>query len=149
MEVKLYKCSDDTKKCGKALSTAETKTINARGETIVVENPSFLVDYDEGLLLYNYCYIPKFKRYYFIEWQGEVAHRLRFSCNVDVLESFKTELKKRTMYILRQEKLFNKWYPDNLVPESTQINYFNRSFDMVQGLDSNYSYYITVNGGVH
>ena len=65
MEVKLYKCSDDPRKCGKSLSTAETKTINARGETIVVENPSFLVDYDEGLLLYNYCYIPKFKRYYF------------------------------------------------------------------------------------
>ena len=59
MEVRLYKCSDDPRKCGKSLSTAETKTINARGETIVVENPSFLVDYDETLLLYNYCYIPK------------------------------------------------------------------------------------------
>ena len=108
MEVRLYKCSDDPRKCGKSLSTAETKTINARGETIVVENPSFLVDYDETLLLYNYCYIPKFKRYYFIEWQGEFAHRLRFSCNVDVLESFKTDLKKRTMYILRHSILVNR-----------------------------------------
>ena len=51
MEIRLYKCNDDTRKCGKSLSTAETKTINARGETIVVENPSFLVDYDVDLLL--------------------------------------------------------------------------------------------------
>ena len=55
---------------------------------------------------YNYCYIPEFKRYYFIDEIVSVKNGIwRVSLHVDVLESFKAYYMNLNCVIDKQESL--------------------------------------------
>ena len=57
-------------------------------------HPSVLVEYNAGMINANYCYIPDFGRYYFIDKQIMVSYNLkRLELTVDPLESFATQIK--------------------------------------------------------
>ena len=56
---------------------------------------------------YNYCYIPDFKRYYFIKQWSWILGRWECRLEVDVLASFKTEIGNSTMYVLRSASKAN------------------------------------------
>lgn len=68
---------------------------------------------------YNYCYIPAFNRYYWINnWSMErslwVAH-----CNVDALASWKTQIGATSAYVLRAAADSDGDIIDNLYPFQT------------------------------
>lgn len=52
---------------------------------------------------WNYCYIPGFGRYYFINDWKWVAGCWEAYCTIDALASWKTELGAETMYVLRRD----------------------------------------------
>lgn len=62
--------------------------------------------------IYNYCYIPGFKRYYFINNWRWLNGIWQCECVVDVLASFKTEIGNMTEYISRSSYEFDEYIPD-------------------------------------
>lgn len=63
----------------------------------------------------NYLYIAELERYYYIKnWIMENGH-VRLECEVDVLMSFKNDIKKQNAIVARNEKLFNLYLEDNKI----------------------------------
>ena len=76
--------------------------------------------------LYNYCYIQKFARYYFIEdWTFNrgiwYAH-----CKCDPLATWKSEIGNSTQYILRSSDEYSGDIRDDLYPMTSQNTFYSR-----------------------
>lgn len=64
----------------------------------------------------NYCYIPDFNRYYFVQNITSVAIDLwRVSLKVDVLMTYKNVIKTLNAYVTRNEFDFDAYIQDNLL----------------------------------
>ena len=71
----------------------------------------------------NYLYIEELERYYYIRnWIMDNGF-IQLDCEVDVLMSFKNNIKKQNTIVARNEKLFNMYLEDNkiLVQNRTAI----------------------------
>ena len=87
MEIKLYKTSSPRKKLVKDLTNGITMVGTLRAQSSVMA-PTFTVQ-DTAVVGYNYCYIPDFGRYYYIN--GINALRLNLfelSLGIDVLMTY-------------------------------------------------------------
>ena len=87
MEIKLYKTSSPRKKLVKDLTNGITLVGTLRAQSSVMA-PTFTVQ-DTAVVGYNYCYIPDFGRYYYIN--GINALRLNLfelSLGIDVLMTY-------------------------------------------------------------
>ena len=96
----------------------------------------------------NYCYIPKFNRYYFIDEIVPItADRCIVKCRVDVLESFKDNILNLDCIVDKQEKEIasNKYINDgSFVTTSKQ---FNRMIEFPNGFNEKGSYILICAGG--
>lgn len=64
-----------------------------------VENPVILIE-NNGMISANYCYIPDFGRYYYIENQTIVRNDLvRLTLKVDVLYTYRNEISSLNVII--------------------------------------------------
>lgn len=85
-------------------------------ESTSIINPTIKIAYD-GVVDFNYCYIPEFQRYYFIT---DIVSARRgiwsLEMRVDVLMSFKEEIRQLTAVIERNEFEYNSYLPDECVP---------------------------------
>ena len=124
MQIKFYKNSSEKNKIGKSLSSGLTLNGNLRDECSIT-SPSILVDAN-SLVDYNYCYIPEFKRYYFISDITSVRNNLwRVSLKCDVLESFKKDILNLSCIVDKQQ---NQSYSNNIDDGS----YINRADSFVE-----------------
>lgn len=90
MELILYKCSDDKRQLTKTLTDALTLSGTLRDQSKIV-TPEILIQ--QSPMGYNYCYIPEFERYYFINEITNVrSSAWIISLKVDVLMSFRTDI---------------------------------------------------------
>lgn len=79
----------------------------------------FGTDTDSNPIEYNYCYIPQFERYFFIEdWTFSGALWIA-SCRCDVLATYKTEIGATSLYILRASAASDGAITDTLYPAKT------------------------------
>lgn len=62
---------------------------------------------------YNYCYIPDFGRYYWVDAWEYTERQWVASCVTDVLATYKTEIGSSVKYVLRSASTFDKYAPDN------------------------------------
>ena len=124
MQIKFYKNSSEKNKIGKSLSSELTLNGNLRDECSI-NSPSILVEAN-SLVDYNYCYIPEFKRYYFISDITSVRNNLwRVSLKCDVLESFKKDILNLSCIVDKQQ---NQSYSNNIDDGS----YVNRADSFVE-----------------
>ena len=124
MQIEFYKNSSEKEKIGKSLSSGLTLSGNLRDECSIT-SPSILVE-STSLVDYNYCYIPEFKRYYFISDIVSVRNNLwRVSLKCDVLESFKSDILKLSCIVDKQQ---NQSYNNNIDDGS----YINRADSFVE-----------------
>jgi len=74
-------------------------------------------------IAYNYCYIPAFNRYYFID--DIVFNRgiWVLSCSVDVLASFKSEIGSSSAYVLRSASNSDGNIIDMMYPATSEVDY--------------------------
>lgn len=83
-------------------------------------SPEILVDFTNiPKYEYNYCYIPYFNRYYYINDIVFVRNNIyRLVCEVDPLMSFKNSILQTKAYVLRTSKTnyANKFIKDSLIP---------------------------------
>lgn len=93
MEITFYESTNPVNLIDKVLENGVTKT-GALREGASILTPVFNVE-SATIPTYNYCYIPSFRRYYFITDITSVNSGIvRIECKVDVLKSFATEIKQ-------------------------------------------------------
>ena len=93
MEIKLYKTSSPRKKLVKDLTDGITLTGTLRGQSSVM-SPSLQIQ-DIAVIGYNYCYIPDFGRYYYINGINALrANLFELSLGIDVLMTYAAEIRK-------------------------------------------------------
>lgn len=115
--IKLYVNKSSNNTVTKELSNETELNILLKDDTII-ENPVIMLRKTEVIATalhdFNYCYIPKFDRYYYIESRESLnATTWRLKCRVDVLMSFSFEIKKLKAIIGRSSKWFNTYIPDD------------------------------------
>lgn len=114
--ITLYRNESEVNKVGKNLTTLFTVSGTLKEETSII-NPVFLLDIPiSDLKLANYISVPEFSRLYFIQDIVSVTRSLtEVSCHVDVLESFKDEIKANKAIIFRQENEWNLYLNDGVL----------------------------------
>ena len=122
MDITFYKTKSETNKINKTLSDAITLTGSFKDNTNIVL-PTITVHYNADLLTLNYCYIPVFNRYYFvdsIELDGEF---LVIALSCDVLMSFKNDILSSKVRVVRSSSSKIKYLPDSLITQTAKTNY--------------------------
>lgn len=123
MDIVLYNNNSENNKVGKDLTEAYTLTGALRDITNII-NPIITIESDPRD--YNYLYISDFNRYYFITKIESIRTGLwRIYASIDVLESFKTEIKNLTAIIDKQKIVGNQYKDDGTIVME------NRMFDTI------------------
>lgn len=105
----LYQNSAERNRVDKTNYLTKIKTISGtvRDVTSIV-NISILIEYDT-VPNFNYCYLPAFRRYYYITDVSTVNKNLwELSLSCDVLMSYKDAIKNCSGFIERNENLYNE-----------------------------------------
>lgn len=101
-----------SKKITSISSINNAKIIN---ETDIV-NPSIIVSrnfYDSIILKANYLYIDKLERYYYINNISFADSMIVIDCTVDVLMSYKSQIRNLTCTVTRNENFKNGYLNDD------------------------------------
>lgn len=72
--------------------------------------------------IWNYCYIPAFKRYYFVNNWNWLNGVWECSLVCDVLASFRTEIGDLTEYVMRSSYEFDPNIQDNMYITKTEVH---------------------------
>lgn len=103
-----------------------------------VINPVLEIDMANNPYNLNYCYIPQFSRYYWVNDWTWILGRWEVTLTVDVLATYKTQIGNSTHYVLRSSYRYNPNIVDELYPVlSWQPNYYtdNVNFNWTSQID--------------
>lgn len=114
MNITLYVNNSEKNKIDKNLTNDFSLSGTLRDVTNII-NPVILIELNE-IGNYNYCYIPNFNRYYFITDITIIRTGLfAISLMVDVLESFKTNIKNLSVILLNTQNVgTNNYLPSQV-----------------------------------
>lgn len=118
--------------------------------SMIAPNLVLSIDAAQG---YNYAYIPRWERYYFLNPPEIIdGNRCSITGNCDVLTSNADAIKNLTGYVTRSESYKNAFLPDgNYARQSTRLCEtlpFNRT-PFVANYATDIVYLLTVMGGAH
>ena len=146
MNITFYKTKSETNKINKTLSDAITITGSIK-DNINIVYPSITVQYNTSLLTCNYCYIPVFNRYYFInsvEIDGDI---LVIALTCDVLMSFKNDILSSKVRVVRSSSSKIKYLPDSLITQTAKTNYTFKKLGTGFNVSENTNNYVLVLSG--
>ena len=104
MEIKLYKTSSPRKKLVKDLTDGITLVGTLRAQSSVM-SPTFTVQ-DTAVVGYNYCYIPDFGRWYYINGIDALRSNLyELSLGIDVLMTYAAQIRNNYAIVDKVESL--------------------------------------------
>lgn len=90
-------------------------------DNIDLINPIFDIEWTQ-IPTFNYVYLNMFGRYYFVDNIECVRNNLyRIYCSIDVLMSYREQLKDLQVYVTRQENNFDDLMPDSKVPSRLEF----------------------------
>lgn len=148
MTIKLYQNKSEMTKVSKSITEIAAYNGTLRDKSCSVVDPKILFESSnppEDLV--NYMYIPKFNRYYFVYSIDSIRKDLwQITGHVDVLMSFKSDIKASTQLIARQENRKNNYLVDSSLPIGVK-----RQFKCIEFGDAfveNPYYILTVMGGI-
>ena len=147
MEIKLYKNLSENNVIGKTLTQIKSVEANLKNDVSVI-NPTFILYYTDNILQSNYCFIPKFNRYYFIDEIVPITgDRCIVKCRVDVLESFKEDIKSLTVILDKSQSIYksNKYLDDgSFIVENKD---FNTIYNFPNGFNEEGTFILICAGG--
>ena len=147
MEIKLYKNLSENNVIGKTLTQIKSVEANLKNDVSVI-NPTFILYYTDNILQSNYCFIPKFNRYYFIDEIVPITgDRCIVKCRVDVLEYFKEDIKSLTVILDKAQSIYksNKYLDDgSFVVENKD---FNTIYNFPNGFNDEGTFILICAGG--
>ena len=137
MLLKLYNTNSETNRINKVLTDETEFDVRLKDKSSVV-NP-VLVLKSETYINFNYAYIPKFQRYYFVDDISVFPNKMYLlTLRCDVLTSFKDDILKSYARIVDQTNS-NAYYYINLKSEVRKE---------VDTYMSNVSFYLTADSMV-
>lgn len=134
MHVSLYKNQSPPNKVNKKITGEKefTGVIFTERDTLDILNPTIVVKMSNeasDVSKYNYMFINKFNRYYYIDSISAEGGLWRIVGRVDPLMSHKKDILESKQYVIRQETNNNSPYlDDNMLPISSQHNYVGKEF---------------------
>ena len=136
MNIRLYNISDNPNKVKKSADkNGGTLVQDVRfldDDTLNVLNPTLLLNINTDIsecIKYNYVYIPKTTRFYYITNISTRGGLIAIETKVDVLNSFSHDILNSKQYILRQENKYkNPYLMDSLLPITSEHNYLMTPF---------------------
>lgn len=148
MTVNFYNNSSDNDDVKKSISAIANKDCKIYGDCSI-QSPTLLVNMADGLINANYCYIPKFGRYYYITdiniSDGTIA---MVRCKVDVLMSFWNDFRNSQCIARRSSSRYDNYIDDPLVVKRPTSQYvFRKLPTKFTPSDSAGSYILTLGGG--
>ena len=113
MNITFYKNYSEKNHLDKNLTQMGTISGTLREDCSVI-NPVIKIEAFSGfdLTLCNYCYIPSFGRYYFINNIKCVGKLFEIEAHVDVLSTYKATIRKNSAIISRQAEHYNLYLQD-------------------------------------
>lgn len=147
MEIKLFKTLSPRKKLVKELTDGITLTGTLRGQSSVM-SPSLLIQ-DIAVIGYNYCYIPDFGRYYYINDINALrANLFELSLGIDVLMTYASEIRGNYAIV---DKVENFGVAFNYINDGSWIN-TNRTdqsiINFANGFNDNGEFILITAGGM-
>lgn len=150
MNVKIYRNKSANNVVSKNITELYLlESVRYNGDNSTVQNPIFIfggVD-DIGVVSeWNYMYVPKFKRYYYIT-DIKLLHgnQVELTCKVDVLMSYKKDIKNSSQLIARQQNVKNLYITDSQLPIHSDRSVIYNNFGSVISGETNIL--ITAGGG--
>lgn len=147
MEIKLYKNLSENNVIGKTLTQIKSVEANLKNDVSVI-NPTLVLNYTTNILDSNYCFIPKFNRYYFIDEIVPITgDRCIVKCRVDVLESFEEDIKSLTVILDKSQSIYksNKYLDDgSFIVENKD---FNTIYNLPNGFNDEGTFILICAGG--
>ena len=119
MQITFYKTNSEKNRINKSLESPLSIEGNLQDETSLV-TPTITVALNTAITLCNYCYIPAFNRYYYIEDISVTNKMLIINLKCDVLMSFKNDILNSTAIITRTNR-GNKYISDNLIQQTSKF----------------------------
>lgn len=115
MIMKMYNTTDSNNTMGKTLTNETSYNIKLKGEASITQ--PVVVLHSDNVILFNYACIPEFNRYYFVDKIELFPNGIyNISLKVDVLESFKNDIKNSSGLISKQTNI-NNYYNDSYESE--------------------------------
>ena len=144
MQVQIYKTSSERHRLSKSLTNQINKTCNILDGTSITD-PVIVIGYDVAILQHTYAYITDFGRYYFItNMEVLPGQEIRLSLHVDVLMTYKDQIKACKARITRSQSNFDKYIPDSMIINKAQSKITQRKLGA--GFTSANKYYIMIGG---
>lgn len=135
MDIILYNITDPPNKVNKTLSGQHVvENVRFKEENALnVINPTILLNLSEEIsdvTKYNYLYIGKFARYYYITNISTRGGLAEIETKVDPLKSFQNDILNSSQVVTRCEskKYRNKYLQDDVVPFDVRDQYDYKKF---------------------
>lgn len=137
MNIRLYNISDNPNKVKKSASKSGGILIDdvrfKDADSLNVLTPTLLLNINNDIsecIKFNYVYIPKTTRFYYITNISTVGGLIAIDCKVDVLMSWSNDILKSSQYISRTESndYNNRYIVDNLLPITSRHNTYIEPF---------------------
>lgn len=148
MNVVFYNNKSDNNEVSKELTNVGSFDCELHRECSV-QTPTMIVPMSDALLSANYCYIPKFGRYYYIAEMNIFSGDLvAISLKVDVLKSFWNDFKGSRCQAKRSSSKPNYNLPDETKTYKPQPKYYARKLSSMEFTPNNTTgYYVLTVGG--
>ena len=144
--IKLYQTPSDKRTVNKEIASVMNATAEIWGDCDLL-SPSLLLQVTPGVN-FNYLQIldaPFNGRYYFVDDITIMQNGIiRVSCDIDVLMSHKSDIKKETAILARQTNLANLYFNDPDLPIENRNDVSFKLFP--KGLENHAYYYILIGG---
>ena len=150
MNVILYNNKSDKRQLVKNITEIKTISATAKGEINII-SPTLLLEYFSTD--FNYCYISDFNRYYFVKSITLLTgQRIQIDLSVDVLMTYKEEIKNLTVNVLRYENIKPTFLTDSRIPlfsDTLQkvIEFPKNIFNLENPSENSKNFLLTVAGG--
>ena len=146
MTVNLYNNYSDNSVMGKTITLIKASEFTAKDD-VSIEEPVIVLKYSDDIKDTNYCYIEKFKRFYYVRSKTVLTGgRLELELKCDVLETYKEKIKLCPAILAFSEKTG----ASNYMPAEGFVRNVKMKTDIKQfpsGLSDNGTYILITSGG--
>lgn len=150
MNVTLYKNTSDKRNLNKVITEIKSVSATVKGDINII-SPTLIIQYFSTD--FNYCYISDLNRYYYVNSISLLnGQRIQLELSVDVLMSYKEEIKNLTVNVLRYENIAPTFLTDNRIPlfsDTIQkvIEFPENIFNLENPSENSKNFLLTVAGG--
>ena len=139
--------SSESNRLDKTLTDIATSSGTLRADTSIID-PVFQIEGDlSSYINANYCTVSSFGRSYFINNIRSLrAGLFEISCHVDVLSSFKTQIRTNSAIIHRSEGNWNLYLNDGSLQAQQDVDVTTQKFSAGSQFDGAWSYVLLISG---